>query len=62
MSYNFDSQGDGILLTLDGYNDKLAVLAKVVFDKMRTLKVDPKRFEIILDQVRLFLWDASEGS
>lgn len=51
LSYTFDSQADGILLTIDGYNDKLGVLAKVVFEKMRTLQVDKKRFDIVMDQV-----------
>lgn len=51
LSYGFDSQADGITLTIDGYDDKLAVLAEVVFKKIRTLKVDPKRFEIVKDQV-----------
>lgn len=56
LSYTFDSQADGIVLTVDGYNDKLAVLAKVVFEQMKSLKVDPKRFEIIKDQVSLYFW------
>lgn len=53
LSYTFSSEADGIVLTLDGYNDKLHVLARVVFEKIRSLQVDPKRFEIIKDQVRL---------
>lgn len=53
LSYTFDSQADGILLTIDGYDDKLEVLSKVVFDTIKTLKVDKKRFDIIVDQVRL---------
>lgn len=52
LSYTFESQADGILLTVDGYNDKLHVLAKVVVEKMKTLKVDEERFRLIMDQVR----------
>lgn len=52
LRYTFDSQADAILLTIEGYNDKLAVLAKVVLERIRTLKVDPERFSIIMDQVR----------
>lgn len=55
LSYTFDSQADGILLTIDGYDDKLEVLSKVVFDTIKTLKVDKKRFDIIVDQVRPIL-------
>jgi len=52
LSYSFEQQGDGILLNADGYNDKLAVLLEVVVKRMKELKVDKKRFDIIVDQVR----------
>lgn len=52
LSYKLDTQADGVLMTIDGYNDKLAVLTKVVLEKMATLQVDPKRFEIIKDQIQ----------
>ncbi|GAA6021682.1 hypothetical protein JCM11491_001357 [Sporobolomyces phaffii] len=52
LSYSFEQQGDGILLNADGYNDKLAVLLRVVVERMKGLKVDPKRFDIIVDQMR----------
>ncbi|GAA5941905.1 uncharacterized protein JCM15063_000815 [Sporobolomyces koalae] len=52
LSYSFEQQGDGILLSADGYNDKLAVLLKVVVDRMKNLQVDKKRFDIIVDQLR----------
>jgi len=40
------------LLNADGYNDKLVVLLEVVVKRMKELKVDKKRFDIIVDQVR----------
>lgn len=52
LSYTFDSQADGILLTIDGYNDKLAVLAKVILERIKGLVVQEKRFEVVLDQLR----------
>ncbi|GAA6064646.1 hypothetical protein JCM10212_004488 [Sporobolomyces blumeae] len=52
LSYSFEQQGDGILLSADGYNDKLAVLVKVVVRRMKELEVDRKRFDIIVDQMR----------
>jgi len=52
LSYKLDTQADGIIMHIDGYNDKLSVLAKVVLEKMLDLKVDPQRFEIIKDQLR----------
>jgi len=39
-------------LNADGYNDKLVVLLEVVVKRMKELKVDKKRFDIIVDQVR----------
>ncbi|GAA5876509.1 hypothetical protein JCM8547_009411 [Rhodosporidiobolus lusitaniae] len=52
LSYNFEQSGDGILLTVDGYNDKLPVLVEVITRRMKEHVVDPKRFEIIVDQLR----------
>ncbi|GAA5900616.1 uncharacterized protein JCM6883_002901 [Sporobolomyces salmoneus] len=52
LSYSFEQQGDGILLNADGYNDKLAVLLRVVVERMKGLKVDKKRSDIIVDQIR----------
>ncbi|KAL8293043.1 hypothetical protein RQP46_000737 [Phenoliferia psychrophenolica] len=51
LSFGFDIQANGICLTVDGYNDKLAVLTEVVFKKIRSLKVDPQRFGMIKDQL-----------
>lgn len=51
LSYKLDTQADGILMTVDGYNDKLPVLAKVVLEKIATLKIDPKRFDLVKDQI-----------
>lgn len=52
LSYKLDTQADGILMTIDGYNDKLPVLTKVVLDKVATMKIDPKRFDLVKDQIR----------
>lgn len=52
LSYKLDTQADGMLMTVDGYNDKLPVLAKVVLEKIASLKIDPKRFDLVKDQIR----------
>ncbi|GAA5906121.1 hypothetical protein JCM8208_000637 [Rhodotorula glutinis] len=55
LSYNFDQAADGILLSLDGYNDKLAVLVDVVVKRMKEYEVDEKRFGLVHDQlVRMY--------
>ncbi|KAK4053747.1 metalloprotease [Microbotryomycetes sp. JL201] len=52
LSYQLDSQADGILLTLDGYNDKLHVLGKVIMDTIKNLTIQKDRFDVIYDQLR----------
>lgn len=52
LSYQFNQSGDAISIVVDGYNDKMGVLLEVVTKRMREYKVDEKRFEIVVDQVR----------
>ncbi|GAA6044580.1 A-factor-processing enzyme [Rhodotorula toruloides] len=52
LSYNFDQQADGILLSADGYNDKLPLLIEVIVKRMKEYKVDEKRFAIVADMIR----------
>ena len=50
LSYKLDTQADGILLQIEGYNDKLQELAKVVVDKMASLQISQERFAVLKDQ------------
>ncbi|KAK4058930.1 metalloprotease [Microbotryomycetes sp. JL221] len=52
LSYQLDTQADGILLTLDGYNDKLSVLGKVIVETIKNLEIKQDRFDVIQDQLR----------
>ncbi|SGY41131.1 BQ5605_C003g02474 [Microbotryum silenes-dioicae] len=52
LSYTFEIQGGGIIVTFDGYNDKLPLLAQVVIDKLTNFTIDPERYELIMDQLR----------
>lgn len=52
LHYNLDSQVDGVDIIVGGYNDKLPRLLQSILDSLTQLQVDPKRFEIIKDQVR----------
>lgn len=52
LGYNIESQADGIGIAVDGYNDKLSVLAQYILETIAFFKVDPKRFEILKDQVK----------
>ena len=51
LSYSFNAHELGIFMSLGGYNDKLHVLAKDVFEKARNLIVKPEELEIIKAQV-----------
>ncbi|GAA6001144.1 hypothetical protein JCM10207_007430 [Rhodosporidiobolus poonsookiae] len=52
LSYTFDQQADGIILTVEGYNDKMAVLVDKVVRRMKDYEVDEQRFQLIVDQLR----------
>lgn len=54
LSYAFESHDLGIFVTLNGYNDKLYVLARAVLKKVKNLVVDPKRLEVMKEQVILY--------
>ncbi|CAL1705686.1 unnamed protein product [Somion occarium] len=45
LTYSFASHNLGVFVSLNGYNDKLHVLAKDIFEKARTLIVNPERLE-----------------
>ncbi|GAA5942295.1 hypothetical protein JCM10213_004127 [Rhodosporidiobolus nylandii] len=55
LSYTFNQAGDGILLSAEGYNDKLPVLVDVIVKGMKDYKVDEQRFAMMLDQVPPYL-------
>lgn len=54
LTYNLSGQSLGLYVTLNGYNDKLHVLAKDVLERAKNLKVQPDRLAVMKDQVRIF--------
>ncbi|KAG0239287.1 Metalloenzyme, LuxS/M16 peptidase-like protein [Mortierella sp. GBAus27b] len=55
LAYSLDTTVEGMVLYVEGYNDKAHVLLEKVIEKMKTLKVEPERFRLIHDQVdRMF--------
>ncbi|GAA6026838.1 hypothetical protein JCM8097_005898 [Rhodosporidiobolus ruineniae] len=52
LSYTFDQSGDCIILSVDGYDDKMPLLVEKIARRMREYRVDEKRFEIIREQLR----------
>ncbi|KAF9357740.1 Insulinase (Peptidase M16) [Mortierella sp. NVP85] len=55
LAYSLDTTVEGMVLYVEGYNDKAHVLLQKVIEKMKTLKVEPDRFRLIQDQVdRMF--------
>lgn len=55
LTYQFDSHNLGVYCTLSGYNDKLDILAKVVFEKARSLVVSPDRLHVVRSSVGILL-------
>ena len=53
LTYQFAAHNLGLFVTLSGYNDKLNVLAKVVFEKARNLTVSPERLHVVKSSVRM---------
>lgn len=52
LSYNFSSTVTGLYMSVTGYNDKLPVLARVILEKVTTLRINPERLAVIKEQVR----------
>ena len=51
LDYSVTNYRGGILVSVNGYNDKLHVLAKDVLERTRNLKVQPDRLAVMQDQV-----------
>ena len=52
LSYNYASHSLGTYLAIGGYNDKLPVLLRHIFEKIQGLKVKPDRLDIMKEQVQ----------
>ena len=52
LGYSLSCHDEGLSVSVGGYNDKLAVLPRIVLDKLCTLGVDPERLNIVPDKVR----------
>ncbi|KAG0266792.1 Insulinase (Peptidase M16) [Mortierella polycephala] len=51
LSYSLDTTVEGMVLSIEGYNDKAHVLLQKVVEKMKSLEIDPDRFHLIQDQM-----------
>ena len=51
LSYSINTHRGGIVVSVNGYNDKLGVLAKDVLKTVKNLKVDPNRLAVMKEQV-----------
>ncbi|RHZ61222.1 hypothetical protein Glove_349g91 [Diversispora epigaea] len=51
LGYDINHTTEGIIILLQGFNDKLLVLLEKIIHEMKNFKVDPKRFDIIKEQV-----------
>jgi len=51
ISYALDSCPEGLILALEGYNDKILVLLQKVLERMKDLEVQKERFDLIKEQL-----------
>ncbi|KAF9425755.1 Insulinase (Peptidase M16) [Entomortierella beljakovae] len=51
LLYSLDTTIEGMILSVEGYNDKAHVLLQKVVEKMKNLVIDPERFHLIQDQM-----------
>ncbi|KAF9428230.1 Insulinase (Peptidase M16) [Podila epigama] len=51
LMYSLDVSVDGIVLKVEGYNDKALVLLRMVIQRIRTYTVDPDRFHLIHEKL-----------
>ncbi|KAJ7634941.1 Metalloenzyme, LuxS/M16 peptidase-like protein [Roridomyces roridus] len=52
LHYSISTRPTGLYISMSGFNDKLAILAKHVLDKLKTVVVDPARLEVKKEQVK----------
>ncbi|KAG0352292.1 Insulinase (Peptidase M16), partial [Podila minutissima] len=51
LRYALDVSAEGVVLKVEGYNDKAMVLLRTVVQRIKDLVVDPTRFEVMLEQL-----------
>ncbi|GAA5879693.1 hypothetical protein JCM8547_008957 [Rhodosporidiobolus lusitaniae] len=51
LDYSLGVETDGFMLVVSGYTDKLPLLQKVVLEKVRSLQVEGKVFELVHDRL-----------
>ncbi|KAF2734338.1 LuxS/MPP-like metallohydrolase [Polyplosphaeria fusca] len=51
LIYEFDAQGSGLTVSVEGYNDKLSVLLEKVLLQIRDLEIKDERFNIIRERM-----------
>ncbi|KAG0046086.1 Insulinase (Peptidase M16) [Gryganskiella cystojenkinii] len=51
LSYGLETTVEGMILSVEGYNDKASVLLQKVVERMKNLEINPDRFRLIQDQM-----------
>lgn len=55
LSYALHSRLAGLSVSVSGYSDKISLLLETILTEMRSIVINPQRFEIIKEQVRSVL-------
>lgn len=51
LDYNFTPHTNGLYVSMSGYNDKMSVLVKHVFEKVKSIEVKADRLAVMKEQV-----------
>ncbi|KAF9482803.1 insulin-degrading enzyme [Pholiota conissans] len=52
LSYKFTPHAAGLYVSMNGYNDKMAVLVDHVLEKIKSVPIDPKRLDVVKEEAR----------
>lgn len=53
LDYSVTNYRGGILVSVNGYNDKLGALLDTILLRLKTLVIEPARLKVMTEQVRL---------
>lgn len=54
LTFALASSFEGLLLEVTGYNEKISVLVKKIFQRLINLEVKEERFHVLQEQVKIY--------
>ena len=57
FTYDVTNQRRGMQVSVSGYSDKLDVVVGTIMRHIKDLQVDPKKLDVVKEQVGAFIWE-----